>query len=208
MSAFFTFTAENARIVDVPIMTYVEDDFDQLWRLMAETLDIFPLFPDRVSVRVWDILWSLVDRCETSAGSAGSMPSRVREAVHYIENSLNGPIRVQSIADAVGVTPTHLARLFRACFGTTVIAYIRWRRTQKARDLLLHTDIPIKQVADNVGFTDIQHLYKIFRAELGQTPGSVRAGEDCGGHRFAFDAQTVSRLQETARPSTVPALGD
>jgi transcriptional regulator GlxA family with amidase domain len=62
----------------------------------------------------------------------------------------------------------------------------------KARDLLLHTDMPIKRVAKEVGLVDIQHLYKIFHSELGQTPGAVRAGEKCEGSPFASEVRYMA----------------
>ncbi len=199
ISAFFTFPESGEKVIDVPVMHYIEEGFDILWRQMQEALEMFPISPRRSDVRVWDILWSVVDRFDPMRGSNSKIPLRVRETAQYIESNLQKPLRVSSIAERSNMTPTHLTRLFRESFDMTVVGYIRWRRMIKARDLLLHTDMPIKRIAQDVGLPDIQHFYKTFKLEFDQTPGDARSGQDCIGSAFSSKSDQ--------QPSAVSALG-
>lgn len=189
ISAFFTFPKSGGKEIDVPVMHYIEDGFEILWRQMQEALEMFPLSPRRSDVRVWDILWSVVDRFDPLQKTISKIPIRVRETARYIESNLQKRLRVSSIAKNFHMTPTHLTRLFRDNFDMTVVGYIRWRRMIKARDLLLHTDMPIKRIAQDVGLPDIQHFYKTFKQEFDQTPGDARSGQDSGGYPFSSKSE-------------------
>lgn len=127
----------------------------------------------RAEVRLWDLLWELTERHAASA-SPSHHPA-VQAAMHTIELRLGSVLRVEQIADAVGVSHNHLTRLFRREMGMTVVAYIRRRRIEQARRLIEHSTRPIKSIAAEVGLIDLQHFNKLIRRELGTSPRSLRS---------------------------------
>lgn len=56
----------------------------------------------------------------------------------------------------------------------TVNEEIRRVRLELAKDLLAHSDIPIKRIAFETGFRTIQYMSRVFRAAAGRTPASFR----------------------------------
>lgn len=94
----------------------------------------------------------------------------------HIEEHLAGPLSVPAIARAAGVSHTHLTRLFREDTGHTVVAYIRHRRTERARHLLIASTLAIPAIAATVGIPDLQAFNKACRKELGASPRAVREG--------------------------------
>jgi transcriptional regulator GlxA family with amidase domain len=68
----------------------------------------------------------------------------------------------------------HLHRRFRAQTGTTPRRWLLWARTERARELLETTDLPIDQVAEVAGFGSAGSLRAHFRDELGTTPAAYR----------------------------------
>ncbi|MGW2523919.1 helix-turn-helix transcriptional regulator [Streptomyces sp. NPDC001617] len=71
--------------------------------------------------------------------------------------------------------PQHLTRVFGAETGLTVVSYIRHRRLQRARHLLLSSALSVTAIAAAVGIADLQAFNKACRRELGASPRDVRA---------------------------------
>ena len=85
------------------------------------------------------------------------------------------PITLASLATDAGRHPSHLAREFRRHLGMTAGEYLRRIRVAAATRRLADTDIPLSQVALDVGFADQSHLGRYVRRYLGTTPQAVRA---------------------------------
>jgi transcriptional regulator GlxA family with amidase domain len=110
-----------------------------------------------------------------AGGTTGPHPA-LALAVAHIESHLTAPLTVPEVAHAAGVSHNHLIRLFRSETGTTVVAYIRHRRMERARHLLRESTLSIPAVAAAVGIGDLQAFNKTCRRELGASPRAVRAG--------------------------------
>lgn len=84
------------------------------------------------------------------------------------------PPSMSAIARRVGVSATHLARIFQQRYGMTAARYILGRRIEKASYLLHATDLPVNRIALRLGFTDAQHFNKQFRPIMGCSPATHR----------------------------------
>lgn len=78
------------------------------------------------------------------------------------------------VASAAHVTPAHLVRSFRAEYGTTPLAYLWERRTALGVDLLTHTGLPLKVIAERCGFRTGHHFSRRVRQASGLPPGALR----------------------------------
>jgi AraC family transcriptional regulator len=101
---------------------------------------------------------------------------RVQRAIDYVEANFARDISLIEIANAAGLSPTHLTSVFQRETGHTPYAYVIERRLREAVRLLRDTDLPIAQVAYATGFADQQHMTRVFRARLSTTPRAVRRG--------------------------------
>ena len=73
-----------------------------------------------------------------------------------------------------GYSRSHLTRLFRERYGTSPKRYINELRLERARELLISTDIQISEVAEAVGFLSESHFSKVFRERYGIPPATLR----------------------------------
>jgi len=122
-----------------------------------------------------ELLGALVRRREETVVS-GPPPTwlrRVRESLddRYGERGL----RIADLAAVAGVDPAHLARTFRAHYGTTAGAYLREIRVRRAADALVHSALPISRIAIDNGFADQSHFTRVFRTAYGVTPQRWRS---------------------------------
>jgi AraC family L-rhamnose operon transcriptional activator RhaR len=97
-----------------------------------------------------------------------------RLAVRYIHDNLNRRLPIEEVASHVHVSPRHLARLFRAFTRTSPADYIEAARIQRARHLLGHERLSLKQTAASVGYADVQHFSRAFSRRVGAAPGAFR----------------------------------
>jgi AraC-like DNA-binding protein len=84
-------------------------------------------------------------------------------------------LTVEDAASASGASVRTVQRLTRRYVGLTPLALIHRRRLQQAAELLrTETDLPMAQIAVDLGYADQAHLIRDFRKVLGFTPGGYR----------------------------------
>lgn len=77
-------------------------------------------------------------------------------------------------ASQLNVSTTYLSRIVRQVSGRTVNDHIAHMLTTEMRRMLDCTDMPIKQIADRLGFADQASFGKFFRKQLGVSPSAYR----------------------------------
>ena len=109
---------------------------------------------------------------ETKRQDTGNV--HVEKAKHYLTDHLTQEIRTDDIAEAVGLSPYHLSRLFKTHTGLTLREYLTRERIEAAKQLLATSDRTIPQIASLLRFCDQSYFTMVFRRQTGQTPGEYR----------------------------------
>jgi transcriptional regulator GlxA family with amidase domain len=78
------------------------------------------------------------------------------------------------VARYAGVSRSVLQRRFRGLLNRTVLEEITNARIHKALELLRHTELSVEVIAEKCGFGYAQNMGRIFRKNLGCSPGSYR----------------------------------
>ena len=99
---------------------------------------------------------------------------RVLETIDYIGRNYGKPIGLRSAAAAGGLSPRHLAHLFRREVGISVMDYVARIRIEAAKTILAERTVPLEHVAESVGFSDASHLSRVFVQHVGERPGQFR----------------------------------
>ena len=69
---------------------------------------------------------------------------------------------------------SYLSNLFRKEVGMTITEYVTNHRILHAADLLLTSMQPVKTIAKQVGFADVQYFSRVFKKKMGKTPSQFR----------------------------------
>lgn len=93
----------------------------------------------------------------------------------YIEARLEQTITIDELARLSGMSPFHFARCFKRSTGLAPHQYVLARRIDRAKRLLLTTDLSVQEIAWKIGFENINHFRRQFRAQFGIPPGDLRA---------------------------------
>ena len=104
------------------------------------------------------------------SGPSKEFTKSVMECMDYIYYHLHEKITLQDLADAVGLTPNYLAALFKKEKGMTVQQYIRSRRIEAAKNMLVYSDYSATEISAFLAFSSTSHFIRIFREETGMTP--------------------------------------
>ncbi|HOR84856.1 MAG TPA: AraC family transcriptional regulator [Bacillota bacterium] len=98
----------------------------------------------------------------------------LEQAIVYIENNLNGDIKVEDIAKAAGYSYYHLNRQFAAILGESVGSYFKKRRLANASKSLIYTDQKIIDIAMENGFDSPEAFSRAFKAVYKVSPQVYR----------------------------------
>ncbi len=83
--------------------------------------------------------------------------------------------RIERMAEAGGLSPRSLSRLFRRHLGASPADFVEQVRLDAARRLLLEAPTPVAAVADAAGFGSLRRMDRSFARLLGTTPSDYRA---------------------------------
>jgi AraC-like DNA-binding protein len=109
----------------------------------------------------------------------GGIDERVARAVRLLEgHSLGEALDLRQLAAQAGLSPVHLARLFRQDLALTPYAYFEKLRLEFACRRLRVPDARIKEVAIDLGFASLSHFSKWFRKHQAQSPRQYRQASD------------------------------
>lgn len=98
----------------------------------------------------------------------------IRMAQFYIDEHYTEPVKLQEVAEYVGLTPTYLSTLFKKQVGKSLVEYLTHVRIQNAKQLLIDRNRNISDIADEVGFVDEKYFIKRFKKMTGLTPNEYR----------------------------------
>jgi AraC-like DNA-binding protein len=104
----------------------------------------------------------------------------VREAVlvasirDYISQHISEPLTLDRLARHAGLSKFHFSRVYRRLARRAPMADVREIRTGFARDLLLTTNLPLKEIAPRAGFTDEYQLSRLIRKHHRLSPRALR----------------------------------
>ena len=95
-------------------------------------------------------------------------------AKKWIIEHLEQNITIQKIATQVYMNPTYFCEYFKNQTGETVLDFVTRARIEKARDLLVNTNLKIYDISQKVGYSDTKYFSKLFKKQYGETPSKYK----------------------------------
>jgi AraC family transcriptional regulator of adaptative response / DNA-3-methyladenine glycosylase II len=132
-------------------------------------------------------------RPETAPGSPAwrGTETTVARGMRLIDDGFLDRKSVGALADALGVGPRHLARLFVKHVGATPMQVAATRRIQVAKALVSDTALPLGDIAFAAGFQGVRRFNDAFRKIYKRAPSTFRAAH--ASHTSAASVSTASR---------------
>ncbi|SFL16804.1 AraC-type DNA-binding protein [Paenibacillus sp. 1_12] len=92
----------------------------------------------------------------------------------YIREHCNEPFEAQRIADQLHFDFDYAARCLKQHTGLSPLQYHHLMRMEEAKRLLVHSNMPVQEIAAHIGIQDYNYFIRLFRKTVGMTPGLFR----------------------------------
>ncbi|NOU98927.1 response regulator transcription factor [Paenibacillus planticolens] len=107
-------------------------------------------------------------------GGQASVCEPIEKAIRYVEEHLGEGLSLKEVADHVHLNASYFSHLFKERIGFTFSEYTSRRMLQKGKKLLLMTNLPVHEIAEQVGYQNSKSFIKVFKKYTGFSPGQFR----------------------------------
>ena len=153
----------------------VAASLEELLRELREPREAGSLYADRLAdVLVLHLIRTAGGTIPESTAKGGLSPDALRRACERLEASAERGISLEELAREVGMSRFHFARAFRRSTAKSPHEYLTERRVERAKQMLVHSDLPVVEVALAAGFGSQSHFTHTFRRATGLTPAAYR----------------------------------
>ncbi|MGG3570956.1 helix-turn-helix transcriptional regulator [Bacillus gobiensis] len=118
--------------------------------------------------------------------------SEIDEVISYIHQNIFEPISLSRLAGHVAYSPYHLTRIFKERIGLPPLYYVSSLRLQKAKEMLLRTDLSVRDIGLDIGQQSLGTFTTRFTERVGVTPSQFRNSTQQADNHF----QSLKRLSD------------
>ena len=158
-------TAGGTSSIDMMLKLIADDHGEQLANAVADQMIYSSIRTDQDTQRL-----SVPTRI-------GVRHPKLSQVIQMMENNIEEPISPSILAKDVGMSTRQLERLFRRYLNRSPKRYYMELRLQKARNLLMQTDMTVINVALACGFASPSHFSKCYRSHYNTTPYRERGSQ-------------------------------
>lgn len=99
---------------------------------------------------------------------------KIEQALEMIYYEYTRPLTVEDAAKATGYEISNFCKIFKSVTGETFHRLLNRHRIERACELLVGTDLPISEIAPQVGFEELKTFCRVFHELTDLTPGQYR----------------------------------
>lgn len=99
---------------------------------------------------------------------------KLNRATDFINKNLREDLSLEQISRTLSMSAYHFAHVFKQTVGRTPHRYVTECRVERAKSLLRETELPVTQIAHQVGYSNQSHFSTVFHRFTGQTPRRYR----------------------------------
>ncbi|OGV61701.1 MAG: hypothetical protein A2498_03455 [Lentisphaerae bacterium RIFOXYC12_FULL_60_16] len=169
-SFFMAFEADLPRAIPLPL-----HDHGGRIRMLVEWLreDMRLMGGDGASAEVLRGLVSAIV-AQLARMPSTAEPELVERVRRHIREHVAEPLTLDGLAHVAGLSKFYFLRRYAGLAGRAPMADVRLIRVERARELVLSTSLPLKEIAVRAGLGDVYHMTRLFRHHLDRTPGQLR----------------------------------
>lgn len=206
----YDFTTPFAKAdADNPVYKELKDSMIRFAELFMEKKSHYELKCSGILNLMFSSLIDYVPHTQSSASarqSASNKAARIRRIADYIDNNYSEKIRLSDLAQIENITVTHMSHFFTDNFLMTFQEYLTKLRCEKARSLLLTTDLSLLDISISCGFSDPKYLNSGFQKQYGCLPKNYR--QRFGHENLSVQQASMLTTQQILSDSTSLILLD
>lgn len=164
-------------LLELPVVTTVDDptEVTELFRTILgqdqEATLSAPLIQKAALCRLFAYF---VDHTQMPDTKEMLNNEKLAEVLAYIDKHLCEPLTVRRLGEVMHLHPNYFIRYFKENTGVSPMRYIQDLRIERAQQLLQTEDLPIQNIATQLGFTSSYYFARVFKQHTGFTPSVYR----------------------------------
>ncbi|QKS44282.1 response regulator [Paenibacillus cellulosilyticus] len=107
--------------------------------------------------------------------------SEMGRAISYIQERYHEDLNMAMVSNHVSLNYSYFSQAFKDHTGDTFVAYLRKLRLQRAKELLMTSDMKVYEISASVGFENVKHFTRVFKEVEGVSPLEYRAMNEALG---------------------------
>lgn len=125
---------------------------------------------------LYEILRFLSEQCEMMTTTIGnsSRDTILDDILYYIDHNFRNNIKLETIAPLFGYNSAYLGKIFNKTVGESFNSYIDHKRIEHSKQLLLEDKLKVYEIAEQVGYKNVDYFHKKFKKYVGQSPAEFR----------------------------------
>lgn len=166
------------RLLIAPQLQLRDPRFEHLlWALRAELESDTPLgrvYAESLGTAMASHLLRRYSRPHFDAQRSMYSNRRLRPVLAYMRENLSADLSLFELASIAGLSPTQFKVVFKKSVGMPVHQYVIRRRVEYAVDLIKNAELPLSEIAVQVGFSSQSHMARLVRQITGSSPAEIR----------------------------------
>ena len=154
-----------------------------LTNLMTHILQLLnreaPISYDKLAIAVLSLFQQAFPSPYRSQPSTRRIPEMIK---NYIDAHIHEKITLEDISNNLYISKSHIERAFKKEYGQTPLAYFANQKIEQVASMLVTTDYPLSQIAQQFGFSDVKYMSKSFKKIKGQTPMEYKREKLANSH--------------------------
>nr|WP_285888996.1 AraC family transcriptional regulator [Paenibacillus polysaccharolyticus] len=152
------------------------NQFHEIWNFYAAEQDSnIDLSEIKEKIK---LLISLIE-CDSdnehqSKSKIGKIHTKLIKINRYLRNNYHEPITLQQLSDLFQCNSVYLCNTYSKVFKISPVKYLKNLRMEKAKNLIMNTNEPIKSVASKVGYVSCAHFCEVFKKYYNSSPTEYR----------------------------------
>ncbi|OCT16888.1 hypothetical protein A8709_00810 [Paenibacillus pectinilyticus] len=155
--------------IDVMPLSRLVDLLEQIAHRASESMRHEYVERYKQQIHLQELLVLLMENVQTTHDFTDDTAA-VQQTISYLNHNYREEITVELLSRMSGVGRWKYSDLFQSLIGKKPLEYLTEVRINRAKELLLQTDDPLREIARRVGFKDEYYFSRKFRHETGMTP--------------------------------------
>lgn len=125
---------------------------------------------------LYEIILFFSEQFEMIMNSTGN-PSRdtvLDDILYYIDHNYKTNIKLETIAPLFGYNSAYLGKIFTKTTGESFNSYVDHMRIEHSKELLVENKLKVYEVAEQVGYKNVDYFHKKFKKYVGMSPAEYR----------------------------------
>ncbi|MBQ2967266.1 MAG: AraC family transcriptional regulator [Clostridia bacterium] len=162
------YTDNDAYVFDFDSVTEVRKIANEIMAKNGDILDSLKMLEMYLHILNSHTYTKISTRCKTNC------ETYLEFCVDYIETNIHKKITVEELLDLVGVSQPYLYKIFKNKFNMSIKEYITCYKINRAKKLLVETNMLITEIANSVGYSDVLSFSKAFSSKEKVSPQKYR----------------------------------